>query len=82
MNPASQQAQDYMNKKRAKNTCDKFKYSVKVVHQDGSFFFFESAYIEEKKFGDFDMLLVYSEHCGYMHFYKDDLESWRVYKYK
>lgn len=77
--PALKEAVDYMNAQRATNTCDKFKYTVKIGHRDGSLFLLENAYFEEKVFGQFEMLLVYTEHCGYFPFYLDDLEYWRTY---
>ena len=71
-----------MEKKRKTNRCFDFQYTVTVQHQDGSFFYLPNAFVEEKKFGDFEMLLVYTEHCGYYAFYVDDLEHWRTLVYK
>jgi hypothetical protein len=75
-----QQALEYMNNKRSKNTCNKFKYIVQINHGDGSVFVLHNAYLEIKLFGKFEMLLVYTEHCGYHAFYMDDLEFWRKFK--
>ena len=80
-----QKALEYMNKKRNKNTVPDFAYAVKVLHGDGSVLFFENAFVEEKKFDNFEMVLVYTEHCGYHAFFKEDLEECgglRIYKYK
>ena len=80
MNPTLKQAVKYMESKREKNTCSMFKYSIKIVHGDGSIFLLENVYVEELKFGKSNMLLVYTEHCGYFAFYMEDLEDWRIYK--
>jgi hypothetical protein len=79
-----QQAQEYMDNKYSTNLSSKFKYTVQVNHGDGSVFIFQNAYTELKKFGelkDVEMLLVYTEHCGYYNFYIEDLEFWRKTKW-
>lgn len=75
-----QQALEYMESKRSKNTCSKFEYIIQINHGDGSVFVFHNAYLEIKQFGKFEMLLVYTEHCGYYAFYSTDIELWRKTK--
>ena len=62
-------------------TCknNRFKYTIKVIHQDGSLFVFENAFVELKKEKKCELLLIYTEHCGYHYFYINDLESWRKF---
>lgn len=55
-------------------TCDMFKDSVAIRHQDGSFFDLKNVIIAEHRFGELDVYLVWTEHCGYFYFFKDDLE--------
>jgi hypothetical protein len=75
-----QQAQQFMDAKRATNKCSKFKYTVEVQHGDGTHCIFHNAYCQLKKFDKVEMLLVYTEHCGYHNFYVEDLELWRKYQ--
>lgn len=82
MNNPYKFALEYMESQRVNNTTNKFNNLVKVVHGDGSVFSLESAYTEEKIFNDIEMLLVYTEHCGYFAFYKDDVEHWNEFKYQ
>lgn len=74
------QALAMMNKRRKTLKCMDFKHTVEIQHGDGSHFLLHDAILEKKKFGKFEMLLVFTEHCGYHAFYCDDLEFWRKYK--
>lgn len=50
---------------------DGFQCSVDVKHSDGSKFILNNAFLLE----DETEIMVFTEHCGYFHFYKDDLSS-------
>jgi hypothetical protein len=75
-------ALEYMYSKRKKIICDKFKSFIKLIHCDGSVFSLENVLTEDKVFDNMDMLLVYTEHCGYFAFYKIDLHDWKEIKYE
>ena len=71
-----QQARRYLDEKDASLQCMDFKGSVKVIHQDGSVFLFENAILEKyKQFGNFKLMLIWTEHCDSFFFFTDDLES-------
>lgn len=55
-------------------TCEKFHYHVKVRHLDGSFFDLPLAFYTEDEF----IYYVYTEHTGFMHFFKEDIKSFEV----
>ena len=61
-------------------TCDLFKDSVKIVHADGSVFLLENVIVGEARFGEMDVYLIWTEHCGYFYFFKDDLECFRQWR--
>ncbi len=61
-------------------TCDMFKDSVVITHQDGSKFSLLNVIVEEKRYVELDVYLIWTEHCGYLYFFKDDLEYF--YKYR
>jgi hypothetical protein len=69
----------YLSERDETLTCDKFTGMLNVSHADGSYFALPNSIVEEKKFGDFDVLLVWTEHCGYFFFFKDDLNRWDYY---
>ena len=69
-----------MESKRSSNRCPMFKWVVEVLHGDGTHCFFQSAFTAIEKFRGQEMLLVYTEHCGYYAFYLEDLEIWRKLK--
>lgn len=71
-------ARNYLEKKDAKLQCMDFKGSGKVIHQDGSVFLFENVIFEEAPFGNFKLLLVWTEHCGSFFFFTEDLEDWSI----
>jgi hypothetical protein len=77
-----QQARRYLDEKDAKLLCTNFKGCVAVIHQDGSGFDFENAIMEEKQFGNFKLLLVWTEHCDSFFFFTEDLESWYYTPYE
>ena len=54
-------------------TCDMFTESVVIRHQDGSFFDLRNVIVRESRFGQLDVYMVWTEHCGYFYFFKDDL---------
>ncbi len=66
----------YLAEKDKSLTCDKFTGMLNVSHGDGSHFALPNSIIEEKTFGEAEMLLVWTEHCGYFYFFKEDLEHW------
>lgn len=70
----------YLQEKGKKLLCSDFKDTIIVQHQDGSFFHLHNAIIEEREFDKFDMIFVWTEHCGYFYFFKGDLENWGKYK--
>jgi hypothetical protein len=77
-----QQARAYLDEKDAKLLCMSFKGAVKIIHQDRSVFLFENAIMEERQFGNFVLLLVWTEHCDSFFFFTDDLESWYYTPYE
>jgi hypothetical protein len=70
----------YLDQKGSELTCDMFKYAAVIEHQDGSKFNLQNVIIEEKRFGQLDVYLAWTEHCGYFYFFKDDLRYF--YKYR
>jgi hypothetical protein len=54
------------------------KYSVFILHQDGSSFHIKNVLFNRKQFEQFDILLVWSEHCGNLYFFEDDLQLVQV----
>lgn len=74
------QALAMMEKRRKHLRCNDFKHVVIVDHADGSYFVFQNAILERKKIGKFEMVLVFTEHCGYYAFYCDDLEGYHKCK--
>ena len=77
-----QQARHYLEEKDRKLQCMDFKGAVKIIHQDGSVFLLENAIREEKQFGNFKLLLVWTEHCDSFFFFTCDLESWYYTPYE
>ena len=69
-------AQAFLAREDENLTCDRFRHTVQINHQDGSTFILHHATVKQKKFGAFDILLVWTEHCGYFYFFLDDVESW------
>jgi hypothetical protein len=78
MNPRYKEALDFMEKSNL--LCTDFKWMVEVAHDDGSHFIFQNAKPHRTIFGEFEMLLVWTEHCGYHAFFMDDVAWWRQYK--
>jgi len=56
-----------------------FSGEIDIHHLDGSVFKLKNVFLKEEKVGDFEMLLVWTEHCGSFAFFKEDLEKW-LYK--
>jgi hypothetical protein len=77
-----QQVRTYLDEKDANLQCMDFKGSVKIIHQDWSVFLLENAIMEEKRFGNFKLLLVWTEHCDSFFFFTDDLDSWYYTPYE
>jgi|FAXJ01.1.fsa_nt_gi hypothetical protein len=69
-----------LEKKDAKLQCIDFKHTVEISHQDGSSFLLHNAILERKWYGLCELLLVWTEHCGFFYFFVTDLNAW--YKYK
>jgi len=69
-----------LDKKGEALTCDLFKDSAVIHHQDGSKFSLQNVIVEEKRYVDLDVYLVWTEHCGYFYFFKDDLEYFHKYR--
>ena len=74
------QALDKMYAQRDTLKCTDFKSTVEITHGDGSHFLLKNAIATEERFGDIEMLLVYTEHCGYFAFFREDVEFYR-YKF-
>jgi mRNA-degrading endonuclease YafQ of YafQ-DinJ toxin-antitoxin module len=55
-----------------------FDKTIFIYHLDGSFFHLKNAHLLEDKL----MVFIYTEHCGFLYFYKEDLEKIRVQKYE
>jgi len=68
-----------LNKRGRTLTCDMFQHTVDIHHQDGSHFLLQNVIVVQTKYGSCDILLVWTEHCGYFYFFVEDLESWRKY---
>ena len=81
MNSVIKEAQELMEKRRPTLRCNMFKYTVEVLHGDYSHFVFQNASCKIRKIQNHDMLLVWTEHCGYHAFFCEDLEYWRKYTY-
>ena len=64
---------EYLKEKDETLTCDVLKDIVIIYHGDYSVFHLENVYIEE----DEDILYIWTEHCGYFHFHKEDLLFWK-----
>jgi hypothetical protein len=72
---------NYLEEKDSKLQCMDFKGSCQIVHQDNSAFLLEYVILEERQFGDFKMLLVWTEHNGSFFFFTEDLDSWEYTPY-
>lgn len=75
-----QQIREDLDKRGESLTCDMFKDSVKIIHADGSVFLLENVIVESKRYVQLDVYLVWTEHCGYFYFFKDDLECFRQWR--
>ena len=69
-----------LEKKDSKLQCMDFKHTVEISHQDGSHFILQNAIMEKRLYGIHELLLVWTEHCGYFYFFIADLNEWRKYK--
>ncbi len=58
--------------KRLRSDCD-FASVIEIRHKDYSRFILNDAHLEE----DEKKIYVYTEHCGFFWFFKDDLEEMR-----
>ena len=59
-----------------RSDCD-FNSNIEIEHRDESKFVLISAHLEE----DEKKIYIYTEHCGFFWFYKDDLEKMRHYHF-
>lgn len=73
---------EWLDEEDGRLLCTDFKGAVKIVHGDGSVFLIENVILKQEKFGDFDILLVWTEHCGSFFFFTEDLEKWYYYPYE
>ena len=64
---------EYLNATDKIIKCDDLKDTIIIYHNDGSVFHLENAYFQE----DEDILYIWTEHCGYFYFYKQDLLFWK-----
>ena len=72
-------AKAYLADKDAKMTIiESFRHTVLIQHGDGSYFVLPNATAACKKYGKVELLLVWTEHCGYFYFFIEDLERWSV----
>lgn len=76
------EAHAYLEGKDAKLQCMDFKGRVTIKHQDGTDLKFENAIMEKEYFGNFLLVLVWTEHCGSFFFFTEDLESWYYTPYE
>ena len=60
-------AKKYDSKLKASDK--RFRGSVKIIHEDGSVFMFEHAFLMTKG----DWTICFSEHCGFICFHKYDM---------
>ena len=58
--------------RKLRSGCD-FEKQIKIKHKDESKFDLAEAYLEQDK----NKIYVYTEHCGFFWFFKDDLEEMR-----
>lgn len=58
----------------------RFDKSAKVVHQDGSIFLINNAFLMETEYDGTEFVLLFAEHHAPQVFAEDDLESWDQYK--
>lgn len=76
MHPIIKKAQEILEARRPTLRCDMFNYLVIVRHADGSHFVFHNADVRKQKVDSHEMLLVWTEHCGYHAFFCEDLDGW------
>lgn len=55
-----------------------FKKEIKVHHRDGSKFHLYSCQIGE----DETRIFIWTEHCGYLYFYKEDIEEMEIWEWE
>jgi len=79
MHPVIKKAQEILEARRPTLRCDMFNYVVEVCHGDRSHFLFQNANLRKQKVDGHEMLLIWTEHCGYHAFFCEDLEWWRKY---
>ena len=54
-----------------------FKKFIKVIHLDGSEFYLENCSWDE----DVKRVYIWTEHCGYFYFYKEDIAGMEIKTY-
>jgi hypothetical protein len=59
-------------------TCTDFPHTVEIVHSDRSHFVFQNARAELVHIENIPFLFVWTEHCGYYAFFKEDLDWYTV----
>jgi hypothetical protein len=79
-NPIIKEAREILELRRPKLRCNMFKYCVIINHGDGSHFVFNNADAIKKKIQGHNMLLIWTEHCGYHAFFCEDLDGWTKLK--
>lgn len=82
MHPVIKAAQKILEDRRPTLRCDMFNYVVIVRHYDGSHFIFHNADVKKQKVRGNDMLLIWTEHCGYHAFFCEDLHGWTKLKHE
>ena len=70
----------FMHEKDKNLLCNQFNMMIEILHKDGSHFSLHNALVDEQMFEGNALLLVWTEHCGYFYFFKEDLEHWIKYK--
>lgn len=81
MHPLIKKAQEILEARRPTLRCGMFNHMVEIHHGDGSHFTFHNATVKKQKVDGFEMLLVWTEHCGYHAFFCADLEGWAKFKH-
>ncbi len=76
MNPVYTKSLKKMDEFDRQLTCENFRGSVNIRHLDGSVFKLKNVLLKEERIDSFEMVLVWTEHCGNFAFFKDDLKSW------
>lgn len=79
MNPAYKKSLRNMDKIDKRLVCGNFNGEVSIYHLDGSKFKLKNVMVKNDSVNGFEMLCVWTEHCGNFVFFKEDLKKW-LYK--